>query len=54
MRRAAAGEIDRRAPISVARHGLRYRVLDGNATCGVAVRHGWRALPALVVERPVP
>lgn len=54
MRRAVAGEIDRRPPISVARHGLGYRVLDGNATYGVAVRHGWRALPALLVEEPAP
>lgn len=45
MRRAAAGEIDRRAPISIAAAANGYTIIDGNATYGVAVRHGWRTLP---------
>lgn len=54
MRRAAAGKIDLRPPIWVARDSLGYRILDGNATNGVAGRHGWQALPALTVEEPAP
>jgi hypothetical protein len=50
MRRAAAGEIERRAPISVvAAAGSGYRIVDGNATYGVAVRHGWRTLPTRTI-----
>ena len=50
MRRAAAGEIGRRPPIFVEPHGRGFRVLDGNATYGVALRHGWHALPAVASE----
>jgi hypothetical protein len=46
MRRAAAGEIERRAPISIAAAASGYTIVDGNATYGVALRHGWRTLPA--------
>lgn len=48
MRQARAGETDRRAPISVVRAADGYTILDGNATYGVAVRHGWTALRAIV------
>jgi hypothetical protein len=54
MRRAGAGATGRRAPISVAPTSGGYTVLDGNATYGVALRHGWATLPALVKEDPGP
>lgn len=50
MRRAGVGEIDRRGPISVRRRADGYVILDGNATYGVALRHGWTTLPAIVKE----
>ena len=50
MRHAAAGEVGRRAPISVARAVNGYKIIDGNATYGVALRHGWQALPAVIME----
>jgi hypothetical protein len=54
MRRAAAGEVDRREPISVVATAKGYRIVDGNATYGVAVRHGWRTLPTRQVVEDVP
>jgi len=45
MRRAAAGELERRAPISIVATATGYTIIDGNATYGVAVRHSWRTLP---------
>ena len=51
MRRAAAGEIPRRGPITVQRDvASGYVILDGNATYGVARRYGWRALPANIMK----
>jgi len=50
MRRAAAGKTPRRAPISVTRTARGYSIRDGNATYGVALRHGWQTLPAVVHE----
>lgn len=49
MRRAAAGEIERREPISVVAAAGRYRIVDGNATYGVAMRHGWQTLPTRTI-----
>lgn len=49
MAAAAAGELPRRVPISVRRLETRgWEIVDGNATYGVALREGWRALPAKV------
>jgi hypothetical protein len=49
MAAAADGELARRAPI-VVRPLERdvWEIVDGNATYGVALREGWRALPAKV------
>lgn len=49
MRRAAAGEVGRRAPISIEAAASGYTIIDGNATYGVAVRHGWRTLPTRTI-----
>jgi hypothetical protein len=51
MRRTAAGEIERRAPISVTARASGYTIIDGNATYGVALRHGWRSLPTRTVAK---
>lgn len=49
MRLAAAGAQPKRAPITVQYcEGGRFQIVDGNATYGVAVRHGFERLPASV------
>lgn len=46
MRLAARGRQPKRPPITVERQATGdYRVVDGNATYGVAVRHGFKRLP---------
>lgn len=50
MRQAAAGRAERRPPVTVRREGEVWMIVDGNATLGVAERHGWLAIPAL--EKP--
>ena len=51
MRRAAAGEIDRRAPLDVRpyRDGL-FLVLDGNSTFLTGLASGWPDFPCRLVE----
>lgn len=51
MAAAYHGKIDRRAPIKVTPNADgTYDVKDGNGTLAAATKHGWRALPAMVVQ----
>jgi hypothetical protein len=51
MAAAAAGDLPRRAPITVRRLETGgWAIVDGNATYGVALREGWYALPARTDE----
>ena len=50
MRRASAGEIPRRQPISVQAIGDGYfKVLDGNSTVTIAIAAGWRQAPCIII-----
>jgi len=50
MRDAAAGKIEKRAPLKVAkRDDGRYDVIDGNATHAAAKKHGFSKVPVTIV-----
>lgn len=54
MAAAAAGELSKRPPITVALSKTspgKYDVVDGNATFTTAKRMGWDSLPVMVVDR---
>lgn len=52
---AAKSEVDKRDPISVeARPDGTYRVVDGNATLGAAIRNDWKDLPVNVLNAGSP
>lgn len=51
MAKAANGEIDKRAPITVAKQADgTYKVLDGNGTFTAVKAQGWKSLPVHVVN----
>jgi hypothetical protein len=50
MAEAAKGIRPRRPPITVTRDGHAFRIVDGNATYGVALEEGWPDLPVIVVR----
>ena len=54
MNEAALGQRPKRPPITVAPadDGDRFWIVDGNATYGVAERHGWETLPCHVIQSP--
>ncbi len=54
MLEASKGVRDRRPPLSVQPEGATFRILDGNATYGAAMRAGWRDLPVRLASGPRP
>ncbi|WP_069130743.1 hypothetical protein [Rhodohalobacter halophilus] len=52
MKRAANGDLKKRAPIQVRKKGSQYLIKDGNATTEVAKRSGWKKIPVIVESTP--
>lgn len=52
MKQAAAGEMEKRAPINIYRQGKQWIVADGNATTVALQEMGYTHVPAIIVSAP--